>query len=563
MSKLSKKSIAIALIGAAASLAAGCDKEIPKDDPRNPSAPKIRITSPQRGAILNQVETVTVTGNASDPDGDIATVTINGQAVTLDATGNFTTTLTVKPGVTLVRAIATDAQGNIGKQTQAVMAGKMSPNDTLVDDGILTRISEETFNAIGRGTAKFIADSDLGALVAPMNPVVNAGAPTGPDCLYAQAHIGALDVSTASVALVPRRGGVDIKIILNGLKVPMVANYAAACVDGTSNISANADKVTIVATLQLAVKNGAFDVKLINPDVTFTNLRINTGGLTGQIINLLQIDRAIGPILGVAAERFVVPMINKSLAGLNTTKQVDVMGKKLDISIRPGAIDVDVDGAMIRLDTKFRMQGDAAGKGFVYMANRDPQMASLSGFAMAVADDSLNQMFGSIWGAGLLNQTLDLKTGNYGTAGNLFSKVETLALLPPTVDANGDGSLKVVIGDLMAKFTDNESSLVTAAAVNGEVRLKVETTATGELRLAVDNPNIVVDVLDSVEGVEGTNALSNDQFEAIVSFGLSRGVAVAAGTLGTIPLPSFGGVKVENVKAEAKGGFVMVTGAVR
>ena len=563
MSKLSKKSIAIALIGAAASLAAGCDKEIPKDDPRNPSAPKIRITSPQRGAILNEVETVTVTGTATDPDADIATVTINGQTVTLDAAGNFTTTLTVKPGVTLVRAVATDAEGNIGKQTQAVMAGKMSPNDTQVDDGILTRISEETFTAIGRGTAKFIADSDLGALVAPMNPVINAGAVDGPDCLYAQAHIGALDVGSATVALVPRQGGVDIEIILNALKVPMVANYAAACVDGTSNIRANADKVKIAATLQLAVKNGAFDVKLINPDVTFTNLRINTGGLTGQIINLLQIDRAIGPILGVAAERFVVPMINKSLAGLNTTKQIDVLGKKMDISIRPGAIDVDVDGAMIRLDTKFRMQGDSAGKGFVYMANRDPQMANLSGFAMAVADDSLNQMFGSIWGAGLLNQNIDLKTGNYGTAGNLFSKIETLALLPPTVDANGDGSLKVVIGDMMAKFVDAESALVTAAAINGEVRLKVETTATGELRLAVDNPTIVVDVLDSVEGVEGTNALSNDQFEAIVSFGLSRGVAVAAGTLGTIPLPSFGGVKVENVKAEAKSGFVMVTGAVR
>ena len=39
-------------------------------------------------------------------------MTINGQAVTLDAAGNFTTTLTLKPGVTLVRAVATDAEGN-------------------------------------------------------------------------------------------------------------------------------------------------------------------------------------------------------------------------------------------------------------------------------------------------------------------------------------------------------------------------------------------------------------------------------------------------------------------
>jgi hypothetical protein len=559
MSKLTRKSIALALIGAASASVAGCDQEYKKDDPRNPSSPKVHFVTPSRGSILNEVEQVNVTGTAVDPDGDLKSVTVNGINAPVDAAGNFSVKIPLKPGVTLLRAIATDDAGNVGKQTQGVMAGKMVGVDTSVSDGILTRVSEETFTAMGRGAAKFIADSDLGALVAPMNPVVNYGAPEGPDCLFAQARIGALDVTGATIALVPKQGALDVTIVLNGLNVPMTTDYAVACVNGHGNISATADKVSIAATITLGVNKGDFDIKLTNPDVTFTNLRINTGGLAGKVISMLQIDRAIGPILGFAAERFVAPALNKSLAGLNNTKQVDVLGKKLDISIKPAAIDVDVDGAMIRLDTKFRMQGDAAGKGFVYMANRDPNMSS-AGFAMAIADDSLNQLFGSVWGAGALNQKIDLTTGNYGTAGNLFSHIEINASLPPTVDANGDGSLKVVIGDLMAKFTDKESATVTAAAINGEIKLKVETTATGELRLAVDTPDIVVDVLDSVEGVEGTNALSNDQFEALLSFGLSRGTAIAAGSLGTIALPSFGGIALKDVKVASTGGFAMVSG---
>ena len=64
------------------------------------------------------------------------------------------------------------------------------------------------------------------------------------------------------------------------------------------------------------------------------------------------------------------------------------------------------------------------------------------------------------------------------------------------------------------------------------------------------------------EFVHVANQLSNAQFEAVTSFGLSRIVAFGSGSLGAIPLPSFGGVAVTNVKITEQTGYLVVGGSV-
>ena len=49
----------------------------------------------------------------------------------------------------------------------------------------------------------------------------------------------------------------------------------------------------------------------------------------------------------------------------------------------------------------------------------------------------------------------------------------------------------------------------------------------GALRLDVGTPTAFIDILD--ENIDGANALSNSQFEAITSFALSRVVAIGSG----------------------------------
>ena len=94
-----------------------------------------------------------------------------------------------------------------------------------------------------------------------------------------------------------------------------------------------------------------------------------------------------------------------------------------------------------------------------------------------------------------------------------------------------------------------------------EVELSVVAGANGALRLDVGTPTIFVDVLD--ENVDGANQLSNAQFEAVSSFALSRIVAVGSGAVGAVPLPSFGGVSMQNVSVTEEHGYLVVGGEIQ
>jgi hypothetical protein len=155
-----------------------------------------------------------------------------------------------------------------------------------------------------------------------------------------------------------------------------------------------------------------------------------------------------------------------------------------------------------------------------------------------------------------MEKAFDLTTGSYGNIGQLYDRVELSAKLPPFVDASR-GSLKLTIGDLVATFKRG-AAIATEVAVNAEVELRVTTGADGKPRLDVGTPTTYVDVLD--ENVDGANALSNAQFEAIASFALSRVIAVGSGAVGAIPLPSFGGVAVRDVGIAEHSGYLVLQG---
>jgi hypothetical protein len=255
-------------------------------------------------------------------------------------------------------------------------------------------------------------------------------------------------------------------------------------------------------------------------------------------------------------------MLNKSLAGLNNVKTVDVLGTMVDVDVSPSAITFSNEGAIIELDTSLRAHGDNFSPGFVYVPNQLPAMDLSHGFQLAIADDAANQLFGSLWAAKGLDKVLDLKTGPYGEIGQLYDSVELSASVPPFVDASS-GSLKMTIGDLTATFRQGEVTS-TEVVLNAEVDLKVVSDPmTGAIRLDVGQPTVYVDVLDEADGVQGANELSNSQFEQISSFATARIIAVASGSVGAIPLPTIEGVKVTNLSVNDQAGYLVVDGAVQ
>jgi hypothetical protein len=423
-----------------------------------------------------------------------------------------------------------------------------------VPQAITATLSAQTFAAIGKGTAGFLTSGDLASMLGTA-PVMDLGG--GPDCLYAQAWITSITFGGADVTLAPQDGGLWLDVELDQANIGMHLEYAAACVNGSRDITVGASHISVSGNMTVGVAGNDFDIHLDNPNVSITGFNAELGGIPGAIVDMLSLDTAMGPVLGWATEKFVVPMLNNSLAGLNNTKTMDVLGTMVDVSVKPDDIQFSSDGAIVVLDTSLRAHGDSGT--FVFTDNTVPAMDLSHGFQMAVADDAANQLFTSLWSAKGLDKTIDLTNGSYGEIGKLYDSVEISAAVPPFVDASGKG-LVLTVGDLIASFK-NGGQVVTKVAINAQVDLQVVNGPTGGIRFDVGTPTTYVDVLD--QGVEGANQLSNAEFEQITSFALSRVIAVGSGAVGAIPLPSVGGVSVQNLTIGEQTGYLVVDGEVQ
>jgi len=524
----------------------------------DPTAPKVHITTPALGTFAGEVATVVVTGTASD-DTQVASVEVNGMPAALAGDGTWSVTVPVGAGTQLLHAVARDAQGNTGKESRAVVAGPTRAIGRAVPEAITVALSAQTFDAIGRGVTGYLRTGELEALVAPKNPIVNVN--PGSSCNFARAAITAIAVGPATtVALTPRAGGLALDVELDHVAVTAHLSYALLCIHGGRDITIAARHIAITGDLDAGIARGAFDVKLTGQDVAITGFDVDLGGVPGDIADLLHLDAALGPVIGFLAEKLVVPMLGSALGGLiNRPQTIDLLGTPVDLAVAPARIGFDADGAIIELDTTLRAHGDAGSPGYVYVANQVPAMAPEAGFQLAVADDALNQLLGSYWAAKGMDRGFDLTTGAYGQIGQLYDRVELSAKVPPFVDASG-GALKLTIGDLIATFKHGDQ-IATQVAVSAEVELKVAVDASGAPRLDVGMPTTYVDVLD--EHVDGANALSNAQFEAITSFALARVIAFGSGAVGAVPLPSVGGVALHDVGIAPQTGYLVVHGDVQ
>jgi hypothetical protein len=540
-------------------LAACSDQPFDDSGPAiDPTAPRINITSPERGTFAGDVESVEVRGTATD-DTVVTSVTINGITASVQADGSFVANVPVTPGTNLLHAVAKDAEGNLGKETRAVVAGSMQRLDRTIESAITMTISAQTFDAIGRGAATFVTEADLTSLIAPMNPVVDMGTTNGqPDCLYGQARTKLVDIGDADISLVPVSGGLMLDATLDNVRVDLALAWAVSCLDGSRDVRVTANRVRVQAMLGAGQDFfGNITFTMTDPDAQLVGFNVDMGGVPQTIIDLLDLDTRMGPVLAWATERFVTPMLNDTLAGLNQTKSIDLLGKTIDVTVFPTQLDFDLSGALVAMDSELRAQGDTGE--FVFVDNLVPAMDKSRGFQLAIADDAANQLLTSFWSAKGMELALDLETGPYGAVGTLYDSVELSAKVPPFLDASGDG-LQLAVGDLVASFK-KDGNVVTMVAINAKVALKVASGQDGALRLDVGTPEVFVDILD--ENIDGANSLSNADFEAITSFALERVVSFGGGAVGAIPLPAAGGVAVKNVSVGEQTGYLVVNGEIQ
>lgn len=537
--------------------AVGCADSAPGEEtPTDLTAPGLVVTSPDRGTISGEVQSVTVRGTATDEMG-IASVTVNGIPAAVAADGSFEATVDIFPGTNLLRTIAYDAAGNTATDTRSTLAGAMQSNSMPLPDSVLVTMSADTFGAIGEATSNMVEEADLLAAIAAGNPVIDKGRPNGEDCLFVYANINEFLLSSADIQLAPAPGGLWLTADLTDLYAQFDGHYKVACIRGNDDLFVSADGVTITGFLSTQVENKQFALTLQNADVQFDNLEIDATGFPGAILDIVDFFASFENIIRNMVIDNVVPMVDDALAGLSQTKSTTVMGKTINFAVAPSIINFDAAGATVQLDTSIDVVGSENGPGFVYTTNQVPNLDHAQGFNVGLADDVLNQLLAGFWAAGGMTQTLDLTTGDYGPLGALYDTIEIAALLPPTVDAHGDGGMMLNIGDLMATFY-LDGQMVTKIAINGSVDVGAGLEG-GNLALVLGTPAVDVDIDD--EGVVGGNALSAEAFEELISFAAERLVGSSGSLLGELPMPTLGGMQFQGVGIGGVNGYLLVEGA--
>lgn len=513
--------------------------------------PVLKVTSPKRSLMQSGAGQVMVAGTV-EPNYlgiPIDKVTVNGVGARVNADGTWQAQIEVPVGATLIETSARDVEGGEAFDTRAVQAGELRPVGGNISNAMAASLSAQSFQRISAAASAMIKTLDLGAMIAPLQPMQSAGG--GPDCLYEQVFINDIKFSDIRLALVPADGGISFSAEIDGLDVPGSARWAVACLDGSTNLRVTADRVAVSGTL-LVSPNGmqGFKTDLINQNVSLDNLQLSASGIPGTILDMINIGNSIQGIIAKGAELAMEPAMNAALGGLAGPKTLNVLGHTITMDVAPSDIFLDSAGALVSMDMSMLI-GGAEQAQYVYTPNGMPTMDPTSGFQLALADDLANEMMAEAKQIGLLTIVMPASGGTFDS-----SKIEMT--LPPMISADPkDGNMKVILGDMMVTFTSGGTP-VAKAAVNAKLEVKIEP---GDTQYAVavrlGKPTIKFNTLDDIANL---TTLSDSDLAKASEGALEAQIAQISALLVNIPMPSIAGLQMKNLSVMSDAGYVMVKG---
>ncbi|HEY4182567.1 MAG TPA: hypothetical protein VGM90_37300 [Kofleriaceae bacterium] len=521
--------------------------------PDGSAPPTIQVTSPARGTF-SDTGTVTVTGIVTD-DKPGATLKINDQDVTLGSDGSFSAQVAVENGVSIIKSIATDKGGQTARDVRAVMAGTVAIADGSMASPLGARVGTQGFMAIGNALGTTLSAVDIKAVALAMNPVA-----TGSGCnSVRQIDIEDVSTGTIGVGLVPSAGKLTANVDIAQVYVKAHVKFEAVCITGSTTVTMTANVAHVNGDLALSVKNGAISADLPTSSVTLDGFDYDISGVPGFAEDLVKgkVRTAVENALTNVVKDQVPKLANDQLGGLLAKPfNANLLGHMVTLSTTPNTIQLSPDGMFAAVDTKVVVAG---GEGGMYISAPQPMTAALmpgTGVGVAIADDTVNQLFSGLWAAGAIDQDVKLEGPLAVLSALLDDDAVSLSIsasLPPTVSGEAD-QLHLAIGDLMLAVKD----------VNGteiqNIALSVKTTlaampSNGSIALTVGTPELYAQVIQ--QNAEVDRPMTDEQFEGIVNgaWGLIGGQATNA--LSGLTLPSLAGVQIGAPSLAGNAGYVV------
>jgi hypothetical protein len=316
-----------------------------------------------------------------------------------------------------------------------------------------------------------------------------------------------------------------------------------------------ADRVAISGTLLVSPDGmDGFLTDLDNPNVELTNLRLNASGIPGTIINMIDMLRLQGVIQSViakGAELAMKPMMNTVLGALAGPKQLDVLGKTMTMEVHPTELTFAPDGALVTMDMKMLLAGAEAAT-FVYTENGMPAMDAGDGFQLGLADDLANEMMSEAHALGMLDLAMP-------TVGGTFNRISIKMGMAPMISADPtDGTMKVMLGDAIATFMQDETPMG-RAAINASIDVKIESAGNGyNVAIKLGEPKIKFTMMNDIENL---TRLEDADLARSAEVCLTAQINTLSKLLVNIPLPALAGLHMRNLTVGSDMGYVMVKGA--
>ncbi len=518
-----------------------------------PSPPPVLIvTSPQRGMVQGSAGMVMVRGTAlPGPSGAlVTTVKVNNVPASLAADGSFTAVVEVPPGAMLLETVATSEEGATATDARAVQVGQLRPVGANIERAITAALSADTFARLSAAAGPIIKSTDLMALLAAQQPMANVG----DTIANLKLSITRLSLGDVKITLTPVDGGLQFSAQIDTLSVGATAAYGGTLVpDGSTSVSATADKITIAGTLVVTPAGIAgFTTTLASPTVQTTNLKIGASGLTGQILSLLNthLGSTIQRVATTSAERALEPLINAAFGALAGPQRIVVLGKKLELQTTPSAVVFSRAGALVTMNVRAKIDGSESSPGYVFTPNGTPTINVSNGVQLGLADDLINELLAQVHALGLLDLHLQQDFG-------AFDVLDIKLAIPPMISANNpDGTLRLVLGDMVATLSDQGKTII-SAALNAEVDLEIlRGNQATEIALQFGKVHLFVNILTDPEQTGGEDVAG----AATAAIGLQ--LDSLSEFLITVPVPSVAGVKLDSLALRADSGYVVVSGQV-
>jgi hypothetical protein len=541
------------------------DRGLAEEAPRDAVAPRIDVRAPARGSILQSGSSVEVRGTVSDDTG-VAKLTINGNIVQVNGDGTFVAVTAAQPGITLLHTVVTDLDGNQQSDTRAVLGGTLVPVETPVKDAVVVNLDKNAWHIAGELAGRALGNLDLEPVFKDMNPIVDLPVP----CLGARVDVERVRKGAVKITLVPVDGGLDVYAEVGSIDVGLKVAYDVGCEKGVAYPSVTATKFALAGRFGMATDaEGQLALDTSETEAWFEGFRLNSTLLPGEVTDL--VEEPIGAVLAHLVSEEVQKQVPQLLGGLLTGKDhvLDIEAQTVTIAVKPTSVYFDAAGGRIALDTKVVVHG-APGSVYPASAAPRPTVAHVSGKSIQVggADDAMNQVLASLWGAGIFNLTFSVdQAGSYAGLGVLFDRVEVAPRLPPVVTAlPSGGGLRVALGDVEAHFIKARPGEPVKTVTR--LSVSVETTVTATVRenrvtLVAAEPVVWLDVL--ADGVTGANPFNQESVRQLGSFAAKNLVDFVVQMAGEVPIPAVEGMTIIDAHAttgEAAGGYMVVTGNV-